>query len=235
MTYKLSEEFLSSDYLSEELTSAKKRKERRVRTRGQIKSVVRNKRKIYNDKYRRKNKSKIKRRRRELNRKPIYRSTKSTGGGFKRRSSSYDSLTILQVLLAMLRASHWSHWTSHWQVKGKSYYSDHELMERIYNSLVEEIDTLAEKIVSNYGSEAVETVEQAKIMTNHLLPLMEAKAENDPIKRALIVEESLQMVLKKFYNMLKNLDCMSLGMDDFIMSIANAHETNLYLLRQRLS
>lgn len=142
-----------------------------------------------------------------------------------------DNLAILQMLLAVLRGAHFAHWTSHWQVKGSNFYGDHEMMERIYISLIEEIDTLAEKIVGTYGVEAVNAVEQAQLMANHLLPLAEAHSMNDPIRRALLIEEGLQVVFKNAYEMLKG--GLTLGMDDFIMSMANRHETNLYLLRIR--
>jgi DNA-binding ferritin-like protein len=144
-----------------------------------------------------------------------------------------DNLAILQMLLAVLRGAHFAHWTSHWQVKGSNFYGDHELMERVYTSLIEEIDTLAEKIVGTYGVEAVNAVEQAQLMANHLLPLAEAHSMNDPIRRAFLIEEGLQVIFKNTYDMLKEQGGLTLGMDDFIMSMANAHETNLYLLRQR--
>ena len=144
-----------------------------------------------------------------------------------------DNLAILQMLLAVLRGAHFAHWNSHWQVKGSNFYGDHELMERIYTTLIEEIDTLAEKIVGTYGVEAVNAVEQAQLMANHLLPLAEAHSMNDPIRRALLIEEGLQVIFKNAYGMLKEQGGLTLGMDDFIMSMANTHETNLYLLRQR--
>ena len=144
-----------------------------------------------------------------------------------------DNLALLQMLLAVLRGAHFAHWTSHWQVKGSNFYGDHEMMDNIYNTLIEEIDTLAEKIVGAYGGEAVNAVEQAQIMANHLLPLAEAHSMNNPIRRALLIEEGLQVIFRNTYDMLKEQGGLTLGMDDFIMSMANTHETNLYLLRQR--
>jgi len=144
-----------------------------------------------------------------------------------------DNLALLQMLLAVLRGAHFAHWTSHWQVKGINFYGDHELMEKVYTTLIEEIDILAEKIVGTYGVEAVNSVEQAQLMANHLLPLAEAHSMNDPIRRALLIEEGLQVIFKNTYNMLKEQGGLTLGMDDFIMSMANTHETSLYLLRQR--
>jgi DNA-binding ferritin-like protein len=146
--------------------------------------------------------------------------------------SKYAKLTALQVLLATLRASHFALWTSHWQVEGDSSYGDHQLLERLYNSLTEEIDTLAEKIVGQYGSQSVEPVNQVQMMAHSMIPFAEMKSQGDPIYRALVIEEALQVVFSNIYSMIEGQ--MSLGLDDFIMSMANAHETNLYLLRQRL-
>ena len=144
-----------------------------------------------------------------------------------------DNLALMQMLLAILRGAHFAHWTSHWQVKGVNSYGDHQLMGRIYNTLIAEIDTLAEKIVGTFGGNAVNVVEQAQLMANQLLPLAEAHSMNDPIRRALLIEEGLQVVFKNVYETLKRQGGLTLGLDDFIMSMANAHETNLYLLRQR--
>lgn len=162
------------------------------------------------------------------------KSYKELGGKWKKKASQGDlTLSTLQVLLAILRGAHWAHWTSHWQVKGNPYYGDHLLLQRIYEGLIEEIDTLAEKIVGTYGAQAVAPVDQAQLMANTILPIAEAKAESDPIYRALLIEEALQVSFKNIYNSLKEMDVLTLGMDDFIMSMANAHETYLYLLRQR--
>ena len=146
-----------------------------------------------------------------------------------------NNLKVLQLLLVGLRSAHWSHWTSHWQVKGSSFYGDHQLMERLYTGLVEEIDTLAEKIVCFYGYDAVHPVDQAQAMANLMLPIVEKHSKNDPLERAYFVEDSLQLFFKAAYRYLKESDFLTLGLDDYIMSVANSHETNLYLLKQRLN
>jgi DNA-binding ferritin-like protein len=149
------------------------------------------------------------------------------------KKASSNSVALLQVLLACLRGAHWAHWNSHWQVKGQSFYSDHLMLQRIYESLEGEIDSLAEKIVSYYGPEAVDPVQQAQLMANKLLPLADIASSKDPLKRALLIEEALQVVFKTMYDLLKKNGQMTLGLDDFLMSMANAHESNLYLLRQK--
>jgi len=52
----------------------------------------------------------------------------------------------LGELFAVMKALYLSHWDAHWKVMGDSFYGDHLLFSRMYEGLVEEIDTLAEKI-----------------------------------------------------------------------------------------
>lgn len=173
----------------------------------------------------------VKRRKRDKkNKAKIKRQQKRWRTKNKNRLASSDpKLQILQALLSVLRAAHWSHWTSHWQAQGEASYSDHQLMERLYEGIEDEIDTLAEKIVGEYGPVAVAPVPQAQQTIQSLL----YHDHHDPIIRALKVEENIQPILSKVYDQVKSLGGMSLGLDDYIMSIASAHETNIYLLRQR--
>lgn len=139
-------------------------------------------------------------------------------------------LEKLQHILGLLRAAHWAHWTSHWQVQGEPFYGDHLMLSRMYEAIEEEIDTLAEKIVGEFGAQAVDPVEQM-----HLAMQVLAEHENaDPVVRSLSIEDYIQAELDVTYRQLKQGNMLSLGLDDFIMSIANAHETHLYLLRQKL-
>jgi DNA-binding ferritin-like protein len=147
----------------------------------------------------------------------------------RRACMQANKLQMLLMLLAGLRSAHLSHWTTHWQVKGMPYYGDHLLMDKLYNSLPEEIDTLAEKIVAEFGGEAVDLNAQMAEMSMQVKAISEAST--DPLHRALCVEEFLQDLFEVVYDELEGQ--MSLGMDDFIMATANDHETNLYLLKQR--
>lgn len=155
----------------------------------------------------------------------------------KNKSASHGAdrsaaMRLLTVLLARLRAAQQSHWTMHWQAHGDSSYGDHQLFERLYEALGEEIDTLAEKIVAMYGEEAVHLPEQ---MAWQAQIAEEWSHHEDMFHRAYHIERYLQDHFKKTYDTLKHLNVLSLGMDDFLMATANAHETNLYLLGQRLT
>ncbi len=137
----------------------------------------------------------------------------------------------LKFLLATLRAAQMIHQTGHWRVSGRTYYGDHQLLERLYNSVTGEIDQLAEKMVEKYGEDSVELVDQ--IIRMHTVVKGIASISCN-FKRAQAVEKMLQKLFKISYDKLKEADELSLGIDDFLMASANNHETNCYLLNQRL-
>ena len=137
----------------------------------------------------------------------------------------------LKVLLASLRAAHWVHWTGHWQSKHSNFYGDHLLLERVYTGIVEEIDNLAEKTVALYDGQAVDPIEQIDL-TKTIVDEFCAN-ETDPTKRSLQVEGYLQSLFQEVFDYLESQDRLPLGLNDYISSTANNHETYLYLLRQR--
>lgn len=139
--------------------------------------------------------------------------------------------TVLSNLLAHLRAMGWNHLTSHWQVAGDTSYGDHLLFERLYGKVVEETDGLAEKLVGLFGKDAVDGAEQAKLMA---FAMYQASSTGCPFERGLQMERAFQVMVKKTLDALEALGTLSLGLDDFIRTMANDHETHIYLLQQRL-
>lgn len=137
----------------------------------------------------------------------------------------------LKFLLATLRAAQMVHQTGHWRVGGKTYYGDHQLLERLYNSVGEEIDKLAEKMVEKYGEDSVDIHEQIDHMHTVIKGIAKISCN---FRRAQAVEKMLQKLFKMSYDKLKETEELTLGMDDFLMACANSHETNCYLLGQRL-
>lgn len=141
------------------------------------------------------------------------------------------AIELLQQLLGLLRAQYWNYQESHWQVKGASFYGDHLLFQRLYESVVEQTDVLAEKMVGKYGPETV----SLRAIASKFAPFLHRwESARCPHKRGLLSEADFQAVVKKVYEQLKAMDELSLGMDDFLMAMASDHETNQYLLRQVL-
>jgi starvation-inducible DNA-binding protein len=139
-----------------------------------------------------------------------------------------DSLELLREVFATLRALSWTFQTLHWQVKGSDFYELHLLFERLYGSMGDEIDTLAEKMVGYYGNDAVDVGDS---IDRSCKWVKEWKGD-DPVDVAIKAEKHLQALLRHTYDHMNDKQELSLGLDDFLMGLASDHETHLYLLGQ---
>jgi len=140
--------------------------------------------------------------------------------------------SAMKNLLAFLRAMHWNYWTTHWQVKGQPFYGDHLLFQRLYEGMAEEIDGTAEKIVGFFGSGAVDGHDSIDRAHN---VLKRWAANPDILSRAVQSEQEFQLLIKGVYELIESKGHLTLGLDNFLQGLADVHETNLYLLQQRLS
>jgi DNA-binding ferritin-like protein len=156
---------------------------------------------------------------------------RSTAEGLKGLAQDSESIDILRWLLALLRAQYWMYQQAHWESKGPPYYGNHLLFQRLYESVVDQVDTLAEKMVGGFGIEAVGSTD----LGMKFLVWINRWQQTDCLhKRGVLSEQDFQKCCEDAYNTLKLTGEMTLGMDDFLMATANEHETNQYLLRQVL-
>lgn len=135
----------------------------------------------------------------------------------------------LQGILSVLRAQYMSYQTSHWQVMGQTYYGNHLLFQRLYEAVQAEVDAVAEKAVGYVGPDVVALVPQAELVLSWVVRW--SKVDNHHM-RGLQSERDVQAVLQAAYDAIKAARAMTLGLDDWIMATANAHDTNAYLLQQ---
>jgi len=139
---------------------------------------------------------------------------------------------VMLEVLAILRAQHWDYWTSHWTAHGDSYYGDHLLLERLYTGdIVEEIDGMGERMVAYFGPDVVSSPRVLQRTQHHV---DDWSRVSHPFRRALKSEQRLQSALREAYDVGKRTNLLTLGLDDFLMGLASAHDTNIYLLKQRL-
>lgn len=134
----------------------------------------------------------------------------------------------LTAFLALLEAARKSHHTAHWITKGPNFYGDHLLFERLYTAIDGEIDAIGERLTQRGGEEAVDPVHTTELTMNYLEHW--AKTQ-DIYERAQIVERTIQAGI---VSVRKEMTPMSPGLDNLLVSIADAHETPLYLLGQRV-
>ena len=140
--------------------------------------------------------------------------------------------------LACLRMVQLYHQHAHWVSKGLPYYGDHLLFERLYNNTISEVDNFAERAVGLSGDEAVCPISVIKLVYKKMAKVLDGfdtTAHPDEIvEYALGAEKYLLISTKGLYDNLKSDGKMTMGLDDLLMEIYSAHETNVYLLQQRI-
>jgi DNA-binding ferritin-like protein len=142
------------------------------------------------------------------------------------------SLQIAGLYVASLKGISIIHQQGHWTTSGELFYEQHLLLERIYNSAIEDLDLAAEKMVGLFGSDVLDYVQQADLLHKVLLNY---KGISQALPRSLAVEQDFLKFSQKAYDAFENEGELTLGLDDMIMSIASNREEAAYLLKQSLS
>lgn len=153
-----------------------------------------------------------------------------------------DSLSAdLLIVLAHLRALQWLHWTTHWTASGPNFYGVHLMLERLYAGggeddaagpdIQEQIDALGERIVAYFGATAVNPVALQRTAAG----LIERATKNrQPLAALLELERSCQKAIRVAWKSNQKGGPTSLGLDDYLMALANERDTAVYLLQQTL-
>jgi len=137
---------------------------------------------------------------------------------------------LLLELLGILRAQHWMYWNAHWTVGGKAFYGNHELFTRLYDETLEDdVDGMAEKIVGFFGADAVTPVDTMARAAGWLLKWNDIEC---PFCRGMESEEDLQDYIKTILDSLNDTPVLTPGLEAFLTGLSDRHETNQYLLGQ---
>jgi DNA-binding ferritin-like protein len=130
--------------------------------------------------------------------------------------------------IAFLRSVALLHQNHHWITKGKEFYGNHLMFERIYNSALEDIDLIAEKAIGLFNAECLDLNLQANIICKTLAKYN----KSDLINSSLKIERDFLNLSKEFYDKCKELDVMTLGLEDALSTISSHREEAAYLLKQ---
>lgn len=139
---------------------------------------------------------------------------------------------FMRGYVAFLRALYLIHQNNHWQSKGPNFYSNHLLLQRIYESAAESTDAAAEKAIGLYGNDVVNLSAHTKLA--HEIAAKYDSKSDDLIKSSLDAEQDFLKFSQKFYDYLKSENEMTLGLDDLIMNVASQREEAVYLLKQAM-
>lgn len=143
----------------------------------------------------------------------------------------------LSILLVHLRFLALVHQTNHWVAKGDSYYGDHLLFERLYDSVVKEIDQTAEKVIA-FGTETnvnmnLQVVQLNRLVQNSQL-LGTFPSSAGPATASLASEKRFLEALEYLVQSLKERQMLTLGIENMLTGIADKHEESVYLLKRRV-
>jgi DNA-binding ferritin-like protein len=139
---------------------------------------------------------------------------------------------IAGLYIATLKAMALIHQNSHWTTKGVSFYGDHLLFERLYNSALKDLDLAAEKFIGLFGDECLNYILQAEMLNKVILKYKEYAGA--PGEMSLAIEKDFLKFSQEAYDCFKEENKLSLGLDDTIMSIASSREESVYILQQLL-
>lgn len=142
------------------------------------------------------------------------------------------SKKIAALYIASLRAISFIQTQSHWTTKGDTFYGDHLLFERLYNSALENLDLAAEKFMGLLGPECLDYVLQADLLNKVLLKYKEL--EGKPLEMSLTIEKDFLKLSKQAYNFFEDEGQLTLGLDNTLQTIADKREEAVYLLQQTL-
>lgn len=134
------------------------------------------------------------------------------------------------LYIATLKAIALVHQHSHWTTKGKPFYGDHLLFERIYKSSLEDLDLAAEKFIGLFGTDCLDYQLQADLLDKVLLRYK--SLEGKPLAMSLAIEKDFLKFSKDAYNCFEEEGTLTLGLDDMVMAIASNREGAVYLLQQ---
>jgi hypothetical protein len=130
----------------------------------------------------------------------------------------------------------WFHGAHH-LTRGTSFAGDHvNLYGTIYQAVEDQIDGAIEKAIGLFGDQwgcpLYITDKALEIMMEYPSPLELKSAGQAAV--GLQIEKDFLKFSQNLYDELKRMRAMTLGLDDMIMANANAHETHVYLLQQRI-
>lgn len=139
---------------------------------------------------------------------------------------------IAAMYIATLKAMAIVHQHNHWTTRGADFYGDHLLLERLYDSTLENLDLAAEKFVGLFGDEVLNYDLQTDLLGKVLMKY--SRLEGSPVEMSLAIEKDFIKFSGDVYNSFDEEGKLSLGLDDMIMGIASQREESVYLLQQIL-
>jgi DNA-binding ferritin-like protein len=145
----------------------------------------------------------------------------------------YPQLSVILVHLKFLATVHQTH---HWVSRGDTFYGDHLLFQRLYETVSSEIDALAEKSV---GMGTVENV-NITLQTAQVMRLVTGYGMTSTIpqpselaSRSLAAENNFLKTTELALAHMREMGMLTSGIENLLAGMLDVHESHVYLLKQR--
>lgn len=136
---------------------------------------------------------------------------------------------------ALLRYLYLFYQTAHWQSSGQSFYSAHQMFERLYSEALVDLDEWAERSIGVFNKEMVDFGKQMDLLTKLTLKYPVDQGYYAAfLQNGIKVEGEFQRYLKILKSGLERDSVMTFGLDDLIMSHSAKSENRVYLLKQSI-
>lgn len=164
--------------------------------------------------------------------------TEGCGSTLQIDIESSDPIKLCSKFLGAFRAMHiWFH-SAHVMTKGVGFAGDHVLLYgRIYEEITDQLDHAMEKVLGLTEDESLLCPKEMIKATQMALDLYDSPSNSSGHNIALTaleIVENFLSALEVAYHVKKHHGMMTLGLEDFMSSLANTHEGYAYLLKQRV-
>jgi len=164
--------------------------------------------------------------------------TESCGSNTSIDLEATDPIKLCSKFLGAFRGMHiWFH-SAHVMSKGTAFAGDHVLLYgKIYEEVAEQIDHAMEKVLGLTNDESILCPKEMIKSTHAALDLYDSPSDSSAYNIAMTALQLVQnflTVIEVLYQVKKHHGMMTLGLEDFMSSLANIHEGYAYLLQQRV-
>ncbi len=140
--------------------------------------------------------------------------------------------TTMTALLGALQGAALLHQTHHWSTKGRTFYTDHLLFERLYNESLEIIDPLAERMMG-LGTPAILAHVQAGLLLTFVQNCGIARTPEEMVSSSLRGELAILTLVNQVLTSFEQNGTLTHGTSNLLEGVADKHESFVYLLQQR--
>lgn len=135
----------------------------------------------------------------------------------------------LSCYISFLRSLYLVYQNAHWLSSGISAYSDHLLFQRLYENVLLDIDSTAEKFIGVFDKSVLDMQKQSKL----IFDINSNYKQENSFEKCLKMEQDFQKLSNTLKKKLEENNVLSMGLDDLIMTNANNGESRIYLLKQK--